>query len=280
LLKNPKLAGRTITKKLISVVVICLLLVATASTFSNYSEVKNGKVNVGTINYTTSAQGAENQKNIVLSSVSSMSDIGTTKLTSGDVTLKDENKDIVSNEIRKKTSTSKVEYKTVVRETDKLPEGKTRVARKGEEGLRQKTDRVFYKAGKKVNSITVENKIVKKPVAKIVEKGVANMLSTADGSFKYKTKYTVKATAYSDHTGIPTASGIPCGVGVIAVDPKLIPLGTKCYVKGLNGVKDYGYCIAGDTGGLIKGYKIDLFFNTASEVYNWGIRDVEIYILN
>ncbi len=60
---------------------------------------------------------------------------------------------------------------------------------------------------------------------------------------------------------------------VIAVDPSIIPLGTKVYVEG------YGYAIAADTGSAIKGYKIDIFIPTQAEAYRWGVRKVKIRIL-
>ena len=60
---------------------------------------------------------------------------------------------------------------------------------------------------------------------------------------------------------------------MIAVDPSVIPLGTKVYVEG------YGYAIAGDTGGSIKGNKIDVFFPTKAEAFRWGCRKVKIKIL-
>lgn len=63
-------------------------------------------------------------------------------------------------------------------------------------------------------------------------------------------------------------------VKVIAVDPKVIPLGTKVYVEG------YGYAVAGDTGSAIKGNKIDVFFSSKSEAYKWGRKSVKIKILD
>lgn len=84
---------------------------------------------------------------------------------------------------------------------------------------------------------------------------------------------TVRATAYT-HTGNRTATGIYPYVGVIAVDPNYIPLGTKVYVEG------YGVAIAADTGGLIKGNKIDLFMDSESECDEWGIQTRKLYILN
>ena len=89
---------------------------------------------------------------------------------------------------------------------------------------------------------------------------------------------TFVATAYDDSPESQgkwvgkTASGMKPQVGVIAVDPKVIPLGTKLYVEG------YGNCIAGDTGGAIKGRRVDLFMNTRKECYNWGRKSVKVYL--
>ena len=70
-----------------------------------------------------------------------------------------------------------------------------------------------------------------------------------------------------------TASGMKAGPGVVAVDPRVIPLGTKLYIEG------YGNAIAGDTGGAIKGNRIDLFFSSNSEAMNFGRRTVKVTIL-
>ena len=78
-------------------------------------------------------------------------------------------------------------------------------------------------------------------------------------------------------TGV-TATGIDLRKNphakVIAVDPNVIPLGSKVYVPG------YGYAIAGDTGGGINGYEIDIHMPTTSEALNWGRRTVQIKILD
>jgi 3D (Asp-Asp-Asp) domain-containing protein/septal ring factor EnvC (AmiA/AmiB activator) len=79
---------------------------------------------------------------------------------------------------------------------------------------------------------------------------------------------TVVATAYSLHGG--TASGLPTGPGVVAVDPTVIPLGTRMYIPG------YGDGIAADTGTAIKGLRIDLWFPTLAQTYQWGRRTVTI----
>ncbi|MBC1545125.1 LysM peptidoglycan-binding domain-containing protein [Listeria cossartiae] len=90
---------------------------------------------------------------------------------------------------------------------------------------------------------------------------------------------TVTATAYSKaEPGLShmTATGIDLNDNprVIAVDPSVIPLGSKVYVEG------YGQAIAADTGGAIKGNKIDVHLNSVQEVNNWGVKQVKVQILD
>jgi len=82
----------------------------------------------------------------------------------------------------------------------------------------------------------------------------------------------MEATAYT-YTGNKTATGTWPKIGVAAVDPKVIPLGTMLYVEG------YGYARAEDTGGLIKGDRIDLFFETEQECIEWGRKNVKVRIV-
>ena len=89
--------------------------------------------------------------------------------------------------------------------------------------------------------------------------------------------FIIESTAYS--MGGFTSSGSrtnrdPNGYSTIAVDPRVIPMGSKVYVEG------YGYAIASDTGSAIKGNIIDVFFNTEAEALNWGRRNVKIRIIN
>lgn len=92
-----------------------------------------------------------------------------------------------------------------------------------------------------------------------------------------KKTFTMEATAYTGH-GI-TASGTvpvrnPGGLSTVAVDPNVIPLGSKVYVSG------YGYAIAADTGSAIKGNKIDLYVNSESDAYAFGRRTVTVEIIS
>jgi 3D (Asp-Asp-Asp) domain-containing protein len=91
---------------------------------------------------------------------------------------------------------------------------------------------------------------------------------------------TMVASGYTDapeenypYAGMPSYIGMPLQRGVVAVDPNVIPMGTKLYVEG------YGDAIAADQGGAIKGNRIDLFFNSKSEAYNWGMRTVKVTII-
>ncbi len=109
-----------------------------------------------------------------------------------------------------------------------------------------------------------------------------NVITTATGStYAYSDVLTVTATAYSceGYTGY-TCSGTVARVGAVAVDPNYIPLGTKMYIVSNDGQYVYGYCVAEDTGGLIKGYKIDLYFDTFDECWDFGVRTCTVYILS
>ncbi len=90
------------------------------------------------------------------------------------------------------------------------------------------------------------------------------------------------ATAYHNTDPgctIYTYIGTLCRVGAIAVDPKVIPLGTRMYIVTNDGQYIYGIAVAEDTGGAIKGNRIDLYFDSVAECYTFGIRDCTVYFL-
>ncbi|NRD77587.1 3D domain-containing protein [Bacillus sp. BRMEA1] len=107
--------------------------------------------------------------------------------------------------------------------------------------------------------------------------GISSGASAASNTYKV---ITVSASAYTlnfAHCKGITATGINLkknpNLKVISVDPRVIKLGTKVYVPG------YGYAIAGDTGGAIKGNKIDLFMSSEKAARNWGRKTIKIQIL-
>lgn len=112
----------------------------------------------------------------------------------------------------------------------------------------------------------------------------AKRITTPDGTtHSYSQALTVKATAYHrlEEGGLITATGTTTQYGTIAVDPSVIPLGSRVFVVAEDGTSwSYGPGLAEDTGGLIKGNRIDLFFMTGTEATNFGVRMAKIYILS
>ena len=92
----------------------------------------------------------------------------------------------------------------------------------------------------------------------------------------YISNFTMESTAYTGDT-ITATGTVPVrdsgGISTIAVDPSIIPLGSLLYVDG------YGYAIAADTGGAIKGNIIDLYLNSYEECMNWGRQNVSVYLI-
>ncbi len=108
-----------------------------------------------------------------------------------------------------------------------------------------------------------------------------NTFTTASGEvITYVKKLSVEATAYSceGYQGI-TATGTVARYGAIAVDPTVIPYGTRMYIVSDDGAYIYGYATAEDCGGGIKGNKIDLYFDTVDECWEFGRRACTVYIL-
>lgn len=180
---------------------------------------------------------------------------------------------------------------TVKKEADKsLAEGTTKVVTEGTNGRKEITTKTVYENGKAVSTQKVAEKVACKPVAKLISVGakpkqVVVTASRGGRALDYKKVLTMVGTAYSQAPYDPTGGGSITATGTrvkrdangtstVAVDPSVIPLGTKLYVEG------YGYAIAADTGGAVKGNKIDLYFNPGSEYKNWGKRTVKVYILD
>ena len=110
-----------------------------------------------------------------------------------------------------------------------------------------------------------------------------NTITTPDGEVLTYTG-TMQAVATAYHNTDPgctiyTAIGTLCRVGAIAVDPKVIPYGTRMYIITNDGKYVYGIAVAEDCGGSIKGARVDLYFDTVAECYTFGIRDCTIYFL-
>ncbi|MBN1289685.1 MAG: hypothetical protein JXA49_08630 [Actinobacteria bacterium] len=130
-------------------------------------------------------------------------------------------------------------------------------------------ERVLAQAGSKRNEIESKSSQAK---ALIEEINPADSEPPPPGK-----EIVMVATAYSpEEPGLSdtTATGLKAQKGVVAVDPSFIPLGTRVHVEG------YGYAIAADTGGAIKGNRIDLCYNTLGEALAFGRRKVKVRVLD
>ncbi len=197
---------------------------------------------------------------------------------------------------------TEVAFATEKKATSAIPAGTTAVKQEGKNGLTNDRYKVYYENGKEVARELVERTVVREAVNEVVEYGVrtaqgslayhkgGSVVSRSGGEFRYKTYIDCVATAYDlsyescgknpgDRGYGITASGMKAGYGVIAVDRNVIPLGTKLYIEAVDGSWVYGNAVAGDTGGAIKGNRIDLFFNTRQECINFGRRTARVYIL-
>ncbi|MEW5866831.1 MAG: G5 domain-containing protein [Bacillota bacterium] len=177
----------------------------------------------------------------------------------------------------------RIAYRVEKRPDPNMDRGATKVLRPGVEGLREQKVLVTYEDGKAVKEKVLSSKVLREPVSKLLAVGTRNpvrTLLTSRGTFRYRDSYRMLATAYEPgprscgkHADGYTAIGLKAKPGIVAVDPRVIPLRTKLYVEG------YGPAIAGDVGSAIKGHRIDLLFETVEEAIRYGKRWVKVYIL-
>lgn len=115
-----------------------------------------------------------------------------------------------------------------------------------------------------------------------------NTAITPYGSFEFSDVIDIKATAYEggvQSNGIwagQTATGRAPVYGVVAVDPSVIPLNSMLYIESADYGQSwiYGFCVAGDTGGAIKGKRVDLCYSTVEQCYQFGRRNCRVYIIS
>ncbi|WP_346200333.1 ubiquitin-like domain-containing protein [Caldifermentibacillus hisashii] len=173
-----------------------------------------------------------------------------------------------------------LEFATVTQKDSNLESGKQQVVQEGKTGKVQKTYEVILENGQEVSKTLISENMMENATDKIVAVGTKEMTQLVSRGTETGKEFYVSSTAYTascNGCSGKTATGIDLhanpGAKIIAVDPSVIPLGTKVYVEG------YGYAIAADTGTRIKGNKIDVFFASQSDAYRWGQRTVKIKIL-
>lgn len=176
-----------------------------------------------------------------------------------------------------------IPFKEVVKVNKSLANTKRQISQEGKNGEKEVSTKITYEDGVEVSREVVKENITKNPQDKIIIQGTYPLMPVSRGGsiMSYSRVFEARATAYWAINGVGktyTASGRkavwnPDGYSTIAVDPKVIPYGTKLFVQG------YGFAIAADTGTAIKGNKIDVYFNTYRQACDWGAKYVKVYIL-
>jgi 3D (Asp-Asp-Asp) domain-containing protein len=159
-----------------------------------------------------------------------------------------------------------------------LAAGDVRIVRPGHPGERIAVFRDTYIDGTRVRRTKLSEKVAVAPVPQAVKEGLRGISLASRGAFAGRRILTMVATGYgpggNGRFGAHTATGMRMGRGVVAVDPRVIPLGTRLFVEG------YGLCTAGDTGSVIKGLRIDLGFDSDRAAEQVGRRTVRVVIMN
>lgn len=182
-------------------------------------------------------------------------------------------------------------FKTIKKKNKELTHKQSKILIQGVNGKNKVKCKEYYAGDKLIKEEVIHVETIVKPIDQVFEEGTKDVFTNDRGDFTARKAIKMVATAYEagprstgkrpgDKGYGITASGARAKRGTVAVDPRVIPLGTKLYIKSLTpGVPDYGFAIAQDTGGAIKGNKIDLFMDTVWECLQFGRRPVMVYIL-
>lgn len=165
----------------------------------------------------------------------------------------------------------------IIHQPDPMMEkGMEAVVETGVPGKKIAMVKQMLEEGREAGYDILSEKVLHEPKPEVLRVGTREANDPNRGTVRFKKLLVMEASAYTPfddgQSGI-TASGIPARRGIVAVDPRVIPLGTRVYVMG------YGPALAADTGGAIKGAKIDLCIEDYNEAIRFGRRNVEVYIL-
>jgi 3D (Asp-Asp-Asp) domain-containing protein len=207
---------------------------------------------------------------------------------------------VLHNKVTEKTTTdvSEIAFSTVYKEDETIEKGVEIVMAEGAPGQRISNVKRTYVAGRlkavellsefttppQDRVIHVGSKVRYLPDSMISELNVPDWFSLDENGVptEYSSVLTGKGVAYYAHPGAKTASGRTAAPGMVAVDPSIIPYGTKLYIASTDNKLVYGYAIAADTGtSLLNGVcLVDLYMNSYDECVNWGAHEVNVYILD
>ena len=192
-----------------------------------------------------------------------------------------------------KVTTEIIPYTIEATDTLSLYEGETEVTQEGSNGERKIVTRYKYVNGEVVETKLISNEVIREPVAEEKLVGVrtkANftvqasngILRDADGNLvSYSKVITGSCTAYTAEPGAITSTGQVARYGLVAVNPEIIPYGTRMYICNDYGFV-YGYAVAADTGGALMANTalVDLYYDSVDVCWQFGRRDLNVYILD
>lgn len=179
---------------------------------------------------------------------------------------------VVKVEVRLENKEVPLPFVTERLASPELPRGFSREIKDGQEGILKETWQIRLEDGVEVSRTCIAREVIKEPVNALIQYGTLSTVSRGGQDLRFSRALDVIATAYT-YTGYNTASGVPPGPGVVAVDPRVIPLGSRLFVEG------YGNATALDTGGAIKGNRIDVFYPTVEQALQWGVKNTKVYVL-
>lgn len=207
-------------------------------------------------------------------------------------------------------TTEEVPFNVITKETETLQKGVTQIETEGQNGILthtfvQRTENGVPVEGTEqevsaeittapVDQVVLVGTYVEPPKPVVAQKPVTNrnyiselampadlILDENGIPVNYTNVISGRGVAYTAPQGSKTSTGRPVMAGYVAVNPNIIPYGTKLYITSADGSRVYGYAIAADTGGscMANTILVDLFMNSEAECYAWGSRTVNIYIL-
>lgn len=170
-----------------------------------------------------------------------------------------------------------IPYETRYVDIQTIPKGTTETHQKGVNGTQTTEYQVTYVNGMEVERVQTNVYTSVAPTENVVYRGVGGTLTVGGKTYSYSYYIDCNSTVYTG--GGTTASGLPATEKVIAVDPRVIPLGTTCYISG--SYCEVGFRTAADIGGGIKGNMVDIYFEKSNPYFaGYGRRNVRVYIFN
>lgn len=199
--------------------------------------------------------------------------------------------------VNEEVYTVEVPFEITTVEDPYRPQGQEQILTEGVVGQVLCTANVEYRNAQEISRTVVKEEVIQQAQAQVVAIGTGEKVGEkadkpliGDGVIvlpsgevlTYYKKDTFKATAYTmydEGCNNTTATMTPVKWGVVAVDPRVIPYGTRMFIVNKNGDFVYGIGTAEDCGGAIKGKRLDLYMPTLTEAYNYGRKDVTVYFL-